>query len=126
MQPVITQLGRFLVVGVSNSLLSFLVYRVLLVAHVHYIVSAPLAFAVGAVNGYLLNRRWTFRAADSRSARIRYVLVQVAGALATTVLVLLFVRVADNGRALAYLLAIPPVTLATFFANRAWTFASRS
>lgn len=120
------QLARFLVVGVGNTLLSFVVYRLLLTVDVPYVLAAPVAFAAGAVNGYVFNRRWTFAARDSTRARLLYVAVQVAGAGSTSMLVFLFVRAAGVGRAWAYLAAIPPVTVATFVANRLWTFADRS
>jgi putative flippase GtrA len=111
--------------GFVNTTLSFGVYRGLLEIGTPYAVAAPLAFAVGSVNGYVLNRRWTFAASDSTRARIVYVAVQAAGAGSTSLLVLLFVRVAGTGRVWAYLAAIPPVTIATFVANRFWTFAER-
>jgi putative flippase GtrA len=118
------QFGRFLVVGVSNTLLSFVVYRLLLVVSTPYLLAAPLAFAVGALNGYILNRRWTFAARDTTRARVLYVAVQVAGAGSTSLFVYLFAQ-AGTGKVLAYLAAIPPVTVGTFIANRYWTFAER-
>jgi len=120
------QLARFLVVGLGNTVVSFVVYRLLLVFGIWYVIAAPLAFAAGAVNGYILNRRWTFAARDSTRARIRYVIVQAVGAVSTSLLVLLFVRAVGTGRVWAYLAAIPPVTLCMFGANRAWTFTERS
>ncbi len=88
-------------------------------------LAAPLAFAAGAVNGYVFNRVWTFAARDSTRARVLYVVVQVVGAVSTSLLVLFFVRVAGTGKVWAYLTAIPPVTLCMFIANRLWTFAER-
>jgi putative flippase GtrA len=120
------QLVRFLLVGVGNTVLSFVVYRLLLALGTWYAIAAPLAFAVGAVNGYVFNRRWTFVARDSTRARVLYVVVQGTGALSTSMLVLLFVRAAGTGRVWAYLAAIPPVTLCMFAANRLWTFADRN
>jgi len=90
-----------------------------------YALAAALAFGVGSVNGYILNRRWTFAASDTTRARIVYVVVQASGAATTSLLVLLFVRAAGTGRIWAYLVAIPPVTVATFAANRVWTFSER-
>jgi putative flippase GtrA len=119
------QFVRFLIVGVGNTLLSFAAYRLLLVVSTPYAVAAPLAFGIGAVNGYIFNRRWTFVARDSTRARVVYVAVQAAGAAATTLLVLLYVRVEGVDRVLAYLAAIAPVTVSTFAANRIWTFADR-
>ena len=119
------QLARFLIVGAGNTLLSFVVYRLLLALGAWYVLAAPLAFAAGAVNGYVFNRRWTFAARDSTRARILYMAVQVAGAALTSLLVLLFVRAAGTGRIWAYLAAVPPVTLCMFAVNRRWTFAKR-
>jgi putative flippase GtrA len=122
----VPQLGRFLVVGVGNTVLSFIVYRLLLAVGAWYLLAAPLAFAVGAVNGFVFNRRWTFGARDTTRARVLYVMVQVVGAVSTSLLVLLFVRVAGTGRVGAYLAAVPPVTVGMFAANRLWTFDERN
>jgi putative flippase GtrA len=120
------QLPRFLVVGAGNTVLSFVVYRLLLAFGTPYPIAAPLAFAVGAVNGYVFNRRWTFAARDSVRARALYIAVQGFGALSTSLLVLVFVHAAGTGRVWAYVAAVPPVTLCMFAANRIWTFADRS
>jgi putative flippase GtrA len=117
------QLVRFLVVGMSNTVVSFAAYRLLLFVSTPYVVAAALGFAVGALNGYVFNRRWTFAAPDTRRARVLYVAVQVAGAASTSALVYLFVDVAGIGKVEAYLAAIPPVTFSMFVANRLWTFA---
>src|SRR3954468_17222914 len=120
------QFRRFLLVGVGNTFLSFVVYRLLLALGTPYMLAAALGFSVGAVNGYFFNRRWTFGARDSMRARLLYVAVQATGAAATSLLVLLFVRVVGTGKVGAYLAAIPPVTVCMLMANRIWTFADRS
>jgi putative flippase GtrA len=117
------QLARFLVVGIGNTAISFVVYRLLLFVSTPYVIAAGLGFAVGALNGYVFNRRWTFAANDSTRARVLYVVVQATGALSTSLLVFLFVHVVGAGKIVAYLAAIPPVTLGMFLANRVWTFA---
>src|SRR3954471_21733577 len=119
-QHIATQLARFLVVGVGNTTISFVVYRLLLAVGAWYVIAAPLAFDAGALNGYVLNRRWTFAAHDTTRARILYVSIQAAGAVSTSLLVLVFVH-AGSGKVVAFLLAIPPVTLCMFAANRFWT-----
>jgi len=121
----VRQFARFLVVGVSNTLISFVVYRLLLAVSMPYAVAAPVAFAAGAVNGYVLNRRWTFDARDTTRARVLYVGLAALGALFTTVFVVLFVRAFGVGKGAAYIVAVPPVTVALFLANRLWTFAER-
>ena len=118
------QLARFVVVGATNTLISFVAYS-LLVASRPSPPAAAIAFALGAVNGYVLNRRWTFAAPDTSRSRLVYVCVQAAGALTTALIVWLAVHEASAGHLAAYVVAVPPVTLATFLANRIWTFADR-
>ena len=109
------QFGRFAVVGVSNTVLSLAVYAALAGVSLPAAAAGAAGFSAGAVNGYLLNRRWTFRAPGSRRAKGRYVLVQLAGVLTTSLFASLLATV-------GYLAAIPLVTAATFVANRRWTF----
>lgn len=120
------QLGKFAAVGASNTAVSLLAYAGLLRVDVVYPLAGAIAFLAGAVNGYVLNRRWTFAAADTWRARRRYVLVQLGGLGATTALLWALVSPAGFGRITAYTLTIPVVTLATFAANRGWTFQSGS
>src|ERR1700730_14514548 len=59
---VVIQFVKFGIVGVSNTLLTFAVYTLLLkVFDVWYLAASAIGFALGATNGFLLNRRWTFR-----------------------------------------------------------------
>jgi putative flippase GtrA len=116
------QLARYLAVGAANTAISFATYALLIAVAVPSEAAAALAFAAGAVNGYVLNRRWTFAARDSTRARVAYVCVQAGGAFASGALVWMLVHEAGAGRIAAYVAAVPPVTLATFLANRCWTF----
>ncbi|HEU0303751.1 MAG TPA: GtrA family protein [Gaiellaceae bacterium] len=118
------ELVRFVVVGIGNTILSVVVYSLLLALGAWYVVAAPTAYVASVVNGYVLNRRWTFGANDSGRARVLYVAVQTCGAALTSLLVALFVEL-GTGRVAAFLVAIVPVTLCTFAANRVWTFADR-
>ena len=120
------QFARFLLVGVGNTVISFVAYRLLLALATPYVIAAALGFSVGAVNGYVFNRRWTFAARDSARARLVYVVVQAAGAASTSLFVLLFVRGFGVDKVGAYVAAIPAVTVCTFMANRLWTFADRN
>jgi putative flippase GtrA len=118
------QFGRFVLVGISNTAISFVAYAVLIRVGVPYWASGAFAFALGAANGYILNRRWTFAARDTMRARLRYLVVQTAGLGATVALLWLFVSSAGIDRLAAYPITIPIVTLTTFFANKGWTFGS--
>jgi putative flippase GtrA len=94
-------LARYGVVGISNTLLSAACYAALVSLDAVAVAAATVAFALGSVNGFLWNRRWTFAGSEAASP-LRYVAVQAAG--------------------LAYLVTTGTVTLATFAANRRFSF----
>src|SRR5436309_15769504 len=75
------QFMKFGIVGISNTALTFLVYTLLLkVFGVWYLAASAIGFAVGATNGFLLNRRWTFREhVGDNLTPLRWVIVQGCG-----------------------------------------------
>jgi putative flippase GtrA len=115
---------KFGIVGVSNTLLTFAVYGLLLkVAGVWYLAASAIGFIVGATNGFLLNRRWTFRGhVGDALTPVRWAIVQGCGLGINEGLLYLFVHDARLDKLLAQAFATAVVTVTTFFANRAWTF----
>jgi putative flippase GtrA len=116
------QFTKFIIVGTSNTAISFVAYAALIWLGVFYWLAGAIAFALGAANGYMLNRRWTFASPDTAEARLKYLIVQLAGLGATTLLLWLLVSSGALARIGAYAVTVPAVTLATFLANRGWVF----
>ena len=122
--PLVLQFVKFGVVGVSNTLIFFLVYTLLLkVFGVWYVAASGIGFAVGAINGFLWNRAWTFRGhVGDALTPVRWFVVQTSGLLVNLGLVYLFVDGAGLGELVGQAATIAIVTVLTFLANRAWTF----
>jgi putative flippase GtrA len=125
--PVVVQFVKFGIVGVSNTLLTLLVYTLLLkVFGVWYLAASAIGFAVGATNGFLLNRRWTFREhVGDALTPVRWAIVQGCGLGVNEALLYVFVHDAKLDKLLAQVCATFAVTVTTFFVNRAWTFRTR-
>jgi putative flippase GtrA len=122
--PIVRQFVKFGIVGVSNTVLTLAVYTVLLkVFGVWYLAASAIGFAVGTVNGFLWNRKWTFRGhvGDSLTP-VRWFVVQGFGLVANLGLVFVFVHDTHMDKLLGQLCATGIVVVFTFFANRAWTF----
>ena len=122
--PLIVQFVKFGIVGISNTLLTFAVYTLLLkVFGVWYLAASAIGFMVGATNGFLWNRRWTFRdhVGDALTP-LRWAVVQGCGLGLNEGLLYLFVGGARLDKLLAQAFATAVVTVLTFLANRAWTF----
>ena len=116
-------IARFLVVGASNTLLTLAAYAMLLAAGLPYLAALAPAYALGALNGYTLNRAWTFRAGPFRGAGLaRYALTQGAGLGLNAALLAVLVRDVGADELLGQALALPIVTAILFLASRHWVF----
>ena len=121
---VLIQFVKFGIVGLSNTAITFAVYTILLkVFGVWYLAASAIGFMVGATNGFLLNRRWTFKehVGDSLTP-VRWAVVQGCGLGVNELLLYLLVNNAGLDKLIAQAVATVVVTVTTFFANRAWTF----
>lgn len=122
--PLLTQFLKFGTVGVANTLLTFIVYTVLVKGFgVWYIAASAAGFVAGATNGFLINGRWTFRGHRGGShTALRWALVQGLGLLANLGLIYLLVDEASAGKLVGQAIAIAVIVGITFYANRRWTF----
>src|SRR5271167_3801876 len=115
--PLFVQFVKFGIVGVSNTLITFAVYTLLLKGFgVWYLAASAIGFVVGAVNGFLWNRRWTFREhVGDALTPVRWAIVQSCGLGLNEGLLYLFVHTAGLDKLLAQACSIAVVTVSTFF-----------
>ena len=114
---------RYLLVGASNTAITLVGYALLVAAGVPAVAASAIAFAAGALNGYRLNRTWTFRS-DRRGARagVRYLVVVTLGLGLNAIAVVLAVHGAGLPKLAGEVAALPPVTAMTFVLARTWVF----
>jgi putative flippase GtrA len=117
-----TRFMRFVVVGASNTVLTLVAYTLLSRAGVVPALASALAFSIGAVNGYLLNRSWTFHSRGGAGTLGRYIAVQAVGALASAAGVALASSDLSLRKLAAECLVIPLVTLMTYTLSRTLVF----
>jgi putative flippase GtrA len=117
------QLLRYLLVGATNTAITFATYALLVRAGVPPVAASVVAFGAGAVNGYALNRSWTFRSARrGAGAGGRYVIVLLAGLGLNALGVALGVNVGGLPHLAGEIVALPPATATTFVLARRWVF----
>jgi putative flippase GtrA len=114
---------RFAAVGVTNTLLSTAIFAGLVELGFHYLLGSALAFAVGALNSYTLNRRWTFRSHAPRAPELaRFLCVQAVGLGVNLALLAALIEVVSIHHVFAQLLAFPAASVVTFALSRQWAF----
>jgi putative flippase GtrA len=118
-----TQLVRFVIVGASNTAITLLAYAALVAGGVRYLPAGAAAYALGGVNGFALNRTWTFaHRGHILPAAARYAVITGAGIGVNLVLLRAAIALGVP-RAAGEIVAVAPVTLVSFALNRAWAFA---
>lgn len=122
--PLVVQFVKFGIVGVSNTLLFFAIYTVLLKGFdVWYLAASAIGYIAGAINGFLLNRRWTFAGhVGDALTPVRWTIVQGCGLGVNLGLLYLCVHGAGLDEIVGQVIATAVVTVLTFFVNRTWTF----
>jgi putative flippase GtrA len=122
--PEVLQLVRFGLVGFTNTALTLATYAVLVALHAPVALAGAAGWAVGAVNGFVLNRAWTFRgSARGALPAARYAVVAMAGSGLNAALVSIAVSEQHLPRIAGELAVLPPVTALSFVLCRSWVFA---
>lgn len=121
------QFVRYGVVGITNTLVFLAAYAICVHLGVWYIAASAIGYTAGSINGYILNRRWTFRAGhlSHTTSAGRYTVVQIVAALANLGLLYVFVDGLGANRIVGQVIVIVIVQLLSFLAHRAWSFAHR-
>lgn len=114
---------RFLVVGVGNTGLTYLVFWLLAVRlGVPDPVALAIGYVVGIANSYVWNRRWTFRSTDSPLREVpKFVVVNVATYGVNLALLRALVHL-GMGHAIAEALSLGVTTVLSYAGQRFWAF----
>lgn len=126
---IVRQFVKYALVGCLNVAISLAIFNGLRTLNVPRLVASTVAFLATSVNGFVLNKTWSFR--DSRTHRVtlqyfRFVFFTVVGlGLFTVAFRLLLIPLDDYGRLgenAAFVCALPVSVMWNFTSYRLWTF----
>jgi putative flippase GtrA len=118
------QLVRYGLVGVTNTAVTVATYAIVIAVGLPVPIAAIAGWTAGAVNGYRLNRAWTFRSAlTGAGPAARYVVVAAFGAGLNAIGATIAVGHEHLPRLAGEVAILPAVTLVTFVLCRRWVFA---
>ncbi|MCX5908530.1 MAG: GtrA family protein [Deltaproteobacteria bacterium] len=123
-KTLVKQFFKFGMVGVSNTVLSIVIYNGLLFAGVHYIIAYTIAFLISVINAYIWNRKFVFKASAGGGKRtfLKVFLSYGSTFLLGMALLYILVQYAGISKSLAQILLLLITIPANFLLNKLWAF----
>jgi len=117
------KLIKFSIVGLSNTLISYLVFVILFqFFNIDYLISSIFAYIAGLLNSYFWNLRWTFKEEHSNKIFLKFLIVNILSILSKLLLIYSMVEYLHYNELVAELLAMLSVIVLNFIGNNFWTF----
>lgn len=120
------QFINFGIVGLSNTLIAYSVYVVLVYFNLHPQIANFISFVLSVLNGYILNRFWVFSVHDSTSiyTPLKFFTVYGGNLIFGILLLYLYIDVWHLNKYLAPLISLPLTVPANYLLNKFWVFNS--
>lgn len=120
----ITEAGRFIVVGLLSTILNYSVFYALVIAGISYLIASAAGFVIGVAIGYGMNKRWTFGVKQPSDRRhvLGYWMVYLTSLVCGLLLIRFLVEVLRVDVRLANLAAIVLTTCTNFAGTRFLVF----
>lgn len=115
--------AKFMLVGVFNTVISYLVFFVLFRGlNLVYFLASFFAYFAGLLNSYYWNLRWTFKEKHSGKIMSRFLLVNFIALSTKLLLMYLMVGILNINELTSELLAMILSIILNFLGNNFWTF----
>lgn len=122
------QFVKFGVVGVSNTLISYVIYVILLAFHAHYLLASIAGFIVSVINAYYWNNKYVFQASSEEKRTWWSVFLKTFMAYAGTglvlnnILLLVWVDVLHWPKMIGPIINLLITIPLNFVLNKCWAF----
>lgn len=121
------QFVKFGMVGVSNTIISYVVYVVLVYIHVHYLIASLMGFIVSVLNAFYWNNKYVFKEeAEKRvwwKALIKtFISYAGTGLVLSNILLVFWIEILHVPEMIGPLLSLVITIPLNFVLNKYWAF----
>lgn len=122
------QFIKFGIVGVSNTLISYVVYVVLVNIHIDYLMASIMGFIISVLNSYYWNNKYVFKKNKDDQRVWWKVLIKTfmsyagTGLILSNVLLVIWVEYFKISELVAPLINLVITVPMNFFINKYWAF----
>ncbi|WP_238883110.1 GtrA family protein [Clostridium sp. YIM B02551] len=116
------KLLKFSVVGVLNTLITFIIYNLLIYINVNYLIANAIGYVAGTINGFILSSNFVFKKKASVDTGVKFLITNVISFIINSSTLWFFVHLLGANKTLAQIPAIILGFAANFIINKIWTF----
>ncbi len=119
---------KFSIVGVSNTLLNFVIFILLNNIGINYILASIIAYSISIINSYFWNSRLVFKYdnKNKKSILIKFIILNLIGLSINAVLMATLVRVLAIKKIVAMFIVSLLVMCINYILNKIWVFKKES
>lgn len=131
MKKLVNQFIKFGIVGVSNTLIAYVVYSTCVFIGIHYLMANAIGFFVSVLNAYYWSDRFVFKKGEGEDRCAAWTLVKTyfaygsTGLLLATFLLYLYVDKLLISEYIAQLLVLVVTIPLNFIINKFWSFKTK-
>ena len=116
------QFLKFGIVGLSNSIITFVVYSILVFCGSNYIVANVIGYCAGVVNSYIWNSKFVFKRQQSKVLFTKFIIVNIITLGINTMTIFILIDKLYYGKYVSQLLTIFISMIINYTLNKFWTF----
>ena len=129
-RSLVLQFMKFGIVGISNTLVSLIVYYIFIYFGIHYIIANTAGFILGTINAYFWNNKYVFKILEKEKRShaktgVKVFITYGITYLLSTILLLLWVDILGISQTIAPILNVFITTPLNFMMNKFWAFSER-
>ena len=127
---VLFQFIKFGIVGLSNTIISYVVYIVLVYAGLHYLIASIVAFIISVLNAFYWNNKYVFKKNVDHTRNVfhafikTYISYAFTGLIVHNLLLFIFIEFFFISKFIVPLLGLVITVPLNFILNRYWAFKS--
>ncbi len=115
---------KYAISGTINTLITLIVYNILIQIGVNYMISNGIAYFLGIVNGFVLDKIWVFK--SNKNVVIlfsKFIIVNIISLFFNSTLLFILVNNIGLDNILSQLISTISTGMFNYIMNRVWTFS---
>jgi len=113
---------KFCIVGVTNVIISYTVYYILLASGLNYLLASAIAYITGMLNGYIWSSKFVFKKNKSIDNMMKFFIVYISALFINLGTMYICVDTYNMNKLIAPIFAIGIGTIYNYLLNKMWTF----